>query len=59
MKVSTLLSASALYATATAWEVIFGTRSGIDWKVSGRLNSGCNTIGWPSGRAQEDVKFIK
>jgi hypothetical protein len=59
MKLFTLLSASALYASTTAWTVNFHTRSNIGWNVHGTKDVTCNTINWPSGKATEDVEYIK
>jgi hypothetical protein len=59
MKLFTLLSASALSASTTAWTVNFHTRSNIGWNVHGTKDVTCNTINWPSGKATEDVEYIK
>jgi hypothetical protein len=59
MKVSAILSLTALSATATAWSVQFHTRSNIGWNVKGTKDASCNTLNWPSGKAKEDVEYIK
>lgn len=60
MKASTIFCAAALSAAATnAWSVNFHTRSNIGWTVHGKKDVTCNTLNWPSGKAQEDVEYIK
>jgi hypothetical protein len=59
MKASSILSLAALSASATAWSVQFHTRSNIDWNVHGTKDASCNDINWPSGKAKEDVEYIK
>jgi hypothetical protein len=60
MKAFTIFCAAALSAAATnAWSVNFHTRSNIGWNVHGTKGVTCNTLNWPSAKAQEDVEYIK
>ena len=59
MKLVTILSVSALSTVVAAWAVQFHTRSNVGINAHGTLPASCNTIGWGTGRAQEDVNWIK
>lgn len=60
MKTSALVLGAICSAAATyAWEVQFHTRSNIGWNTHGTKDVDCQKINWSSGKAQEDVSWIK